>query len=151
MSRDLNNLSDYIPRSCWHDMYDGHNALQDIPLTSSLSLTFFCTSIPSTMFLFYHFTYVHGIGHIGHILMQLSYCSAFTLMLHNHIHNNGVISRRHAWSDWSFLYILELLMGHTWISYYYHHVKHYHVQGNGPEDLSSTTRHRRDSVLAFLA
>ncbi|KKY23691.1 putative acylamide-delta3desaturase [Phaeomoniella chlamydospora] len=36
------------------------------------------------------------------------------------------------------------LMGHTWNSYYYHHVKHHHVEGNGPNDLSSTIRLQRD-------
>ena len=41
-------------------------------------------------------------------------------------------------------------MGHTWDSYYYHHVKHHHVEGNGPADLSSTIRYQRDSLRHFL-
>lgn len=31
-----------------------------------------------------------------------------------------------------------------------HHVKHHHVEGNGPDDLSTTIRHQRDNVWHFL-
>lgn len=41
-------------------------------------------------------------------------------------------------------------MGHTWNTYYYHHVKHHHVEGNGPNDLSSTIRYQRDNIVHFL-
>ncbi|KIM73713.1 hypothetical protein PILCRDRAFT_828848 [Piloderma croceum F 1598] len=78
------------------------------------------------------------------------YCGAFTIMLHNHIHNNGVLSKRYAFFDFTVPYILEPLMGHTWDSYYYHHVKHHHCEGNGPDDLSSTIRYQRDSLLHLL-
>ena len=54
------------------------------------------------------------------------------------------------WLDFTFPYLTEPLMGHTWDSYYYHHVKHHHVEGNGPDDLSSTVRYQRDDVLHFL-
>lgn len=105
------------------------------------------TSVPSALILYNHFTWVHG---IFHVLMQLFYCGAFTLMLHNHIHNNGLLKKKYAWFDNTWPYILEPLMGHTWDSYYYHHVKHHHVEGNGPEDLSSTIRYQRDQPLEFL-
>lgn len=108
---------------------------------------YFATSAPSALFLYYRFTWVHG---ILHWLMQLSYCGSFTLMLHNHIHNNGLLRKRYAWFDLTWPYILEPLMGHTWDSYYYHHVKHHHVENNGPEDLSSTIRYQRDDVGDFL-
>ncbi|KAI7653019.1 acylamide-delta3(E)-desaturase, partial [Hortaea werneckii] len=55
-----------------------------------------------------------------------------------------------AWLDKAFPYVLEPLMGHTWDSYYYHHVKHHHVEGNGPGDLSSTIRYQRDDIGHFL-
>ena len=41
-------------------------------------------------------------------------------------------------------------MGHAWNSYYFHHVKHHHVEGNGPNDLSSTIRYQRDSCWHFF-
>ena len=105
------------------------------------------TSVPSAAFLYYRFTWVHA---IFHVLMQLSYCGSFTLMLHNHIHNNGLLKKDYAWFDLTWPYILEPLMGHTWDSYYYHHVKHHHVEGNGPDDLSSTIRYQRDEPSHFL-
>lgn len=110
-------------------------------------LLYFTTSVPSAIYLFYDFHYWHG---IAHVLMQVWYSGAFTLMMHNHIHNNGVLQKSYATFDWLFPYILEPLMGHTWDSYYYHHVKAHHVEGNGPDDLSTTIRYQRDSVLAFL-
>ena len=105
------------------------------------------TSVPSAAYLYYRFTWIHG---IFHCLLQLSYCGSFTLMLHNHIHNNGLLKKQYAWFDNTWPYVLEPLMGHTWDSYYYHHVKHHHVEGNGPDDLSSTIRYQRDELTHFL-
>lgn len=110
-------------------------------------IMYFATSVPSAIYLFYDFHYFHG---ILHVLMQVWYSGSFTLMMHNHIHNNGVLQKSYSSFDWTFPYILEPLMGHTWDSYYYHHVKAHHVEGNGPDDLSTTIRYQRDSVLAFL-
>lgn len=110
-------------------------------------LIYLSTSVPSAILLVYHFTWPHA---IFHWLMQAWYSSAFTLMLHNHIHNNGILAKKHAWFDHIWPYILEPLMGHTWDSYYYHHVKHHHVENNGPGDLSSTIRYQRDELLHFL-
>lgn len=108
---------------------------------------YLCTSVPSAAFLYYRFTWFQA---VLHVLMQLSYCGPFTLMLHNHIHNNGLLKKEYAWFDHTWPYVLEPLMGHTWDSYYYHHVKHHHVEGNGPEDLSSTIRYQRDELTHFL-
>ena len=110
-------------------------------------ILYLSTSLPSAAYLYYHFTWAHG---IFHCLLQLSYCGSFTLMLHNHIHNNGLLKKKYAWFDNTWPYLLEPLMGHTWDSYYYHHVKHHHVEGNGPEDLSSTIRYQRDELSHFL-
>ena len=65
--------------------------------------------------------------------------------MHQHIHMRGILHSRFRWLDHSFPYILDPLMGHTWNTYYYHHVKHHHVEGNGPQDLSSTIRYERDN------
>jgi hypothetical protein len=111
-------------------------------------LLYLSTSVPSAIFLFYRFNYFHA---ITHLVLTVWFTSSFTLLLHNHIHNNGVLSKKYSLFDFIFPYILEPLMGHTWDSYYYHHVKHHHVEGNGPDDLSSTLRYQRDSVIDFLA
>lgn len=110
-------------------------------------ILYFVTALPSAIYLFYDFHWVHG---FLHTLMIVWYSGSFTLMMHNHIHRNGVLSKPYAAFDWLFPYILEPLMGHTWDSYYYHHVKAHHVEGNGPDDLSTTIRYQRDSVRAFL-
>ena len=88
----------------------------------------FCITLPSAVYLFYNFTYWHGFLHVLHA----AWCMGpFTLMMHNHIHNRGILAKSWRWLDCSFPYILEPLLGHTWDSYYYHHVKHHHVEGNG--------------------
>ena len=110
-------------------------------------LLYLSTSVPSALYLFYNFTLLHG---IFHWLMTAWYSGPFTLMLHNHIHNNGFLSKYYAWFDKSFPYILEPLMGHTWDSYYHHHVKHHHNESNGPDDLSSTIRYQRDELIHLL-
>jgi len=107
----------------------------------------FTTSVPSAIFLYLHFSWPHA---ICHWVMQGLYCGPFTLLLHNHIHNNGVLVEKYALFDRAFPYILEPLMGHTWHSYYYHHLKCHHVEGNGPEDLSSTLQFQRDEIADFL-
>ena len=110
-------------------------------------LLYFTTSVPSALFLYYRFSWTHG---VLHLLMQGYYLGSFTLMLHNCIHQNGLMSSRYALFDRIWPYVLEPLMGHTWDSYYYHHVKHHHVESNGPDDLSSTIRYQRDELSHFL-
>ena len=117
----------------------------DVVMLNHLVL-YFCTSVPSALFLFYRFSWIHG---ILHFIMQLSYVGTYTLMMHQHIHMRGILSDRFALIDAVFPYITDPLMGHTWNSYFYHHVKHHHTEGNGPNDLSSTLRYERDNLLHF--
>lgn len=113
-------------------------------------LIYLFINVPSACLLFRDFTWIHGIVHAAFTV----WCAGpYTLMLHNHIHNDGVLSTRWPWSWldlYVFPYLTQPLMGHTWNSYYYHHVKHHHVEGNGPDDLSSTIRYQRDGVKDFL-
>ncbi|KAK3191163.1 hypothetical protein K4F52_002749 [Lecanicillium sp. MT-2017a] len=108
---------------------------------------YLATSIPSAVLLYRHFSYLHG---VGHVIMQFYYVGTYTLMMHQHIHQRGILSKKYAIIDKIFPYITDPLMGHTWNTYYYHHVKHHHVEGNGPEDLSTTIRYQRDSVVDLL-
>lgn len=117
----------------------------DVVMLTHLIL-YFCTSVPSAIYLFYNFTYLHG---VLHLVMQLWYCGAFTLMKHQHIHMNGVLAPQYWIFDTLFPYLLDPLHGHTWNSYYYHHIKHHHVEGNGADDLSTTMFYDRDSVFDF--
>ncbi|KAI1259025.1 fatty acid desaturase [Xylariaceae sp. FL1019] len=120
----------------------------DVVMVTHL-IMYFTTSLPSAMILFYRFSYIHG---IIHVIMQGWYIGAYTLLRHQHIHQRGVLAKR-SWMqifDQAFPYVLDPLMGHTWNSYFYHHVKHHHVEGNGPDDLSSTVRYQRDNIWHFL-
>lgn len=118
----------------------------DIVMLTHLIL-YFSTSVPSAVCLFMNFSWLHG---LAHWIMQAYYVGSYTLMKHQHIHMNGVLSEGYHWIDVLFPYIMDPLMGHTWNSYYYHHVKHHHVEGNGPDDLSSTVRYQRDDLFHFL-
>ncbi|KAI1379526.1 hypothetical protein F4677DRAFT_442503 [Hypoxylon crocopeplum] len=120
----------------------------DVVMVTHLIL-YFTTSIPSAIWLYYHFTYLHGIIHSA---MQFYYVGTYTLMMHQHIHGGGILRKQSLIRlfDVAFPYITDPLMGHTWNTYYYHHVKHHHVEGNGPDDLSSTIRYQRDNIWHFL-
>jgi hypothetical protein len=121
----------------------------DVVMLSHLIL-YFSTSVPSALLLYRHFTYTHA---VLHWLMQSYYVGTYTLMMHQHIHMGGILSKSNIFLrafDTVFPYITNPLMGHTWNSYYYHHIKHHHVESNGPDDLSSTIRYQRDSLPDFL-
>jgi hypothetical protein len=118
----------------------------DVVMVTHLIL-YFTTIVPSGALLYYRFSYLHG---VLHWLMQLFYCGAFTLMKHQHIHMNGVLTSKLYLIDTLFPYLLDPMHGHTWNSYFYHHIKHHHVEGNGGDDLSTTMYYDRDSIPDFL-
>lgn len=110
-------------------------------------LLYSSTILPSAIYMFYNFHWWHA---ILHGVMQGWCAGAYTLLRHQHIHAGGVLSKKYALVDELFPYVLDPLMGHTWNSYYFHHVKHHHVEGNGPNDLSSTVRFQRDDIWDFM-
>lgn len=136
-------------------------------------LLYLCTSLPSAIYLFSHFTPLHAFLHWAWTAYS---CGPFTLLMHNSIHNNGVLHPSYRWLDVIFPYLVCPLMGHTvslphvlslstmliqsralfsflppqWNSYYYHHTKMHHVEGNGPGDISSTLSYQRDSPSHLL-
>ncbi len=118
----------------------------DVIMLTHLIL-YFTTTVPSAALLFWRFSWPHA---LVHFVMQVWYMGAYNIMMHQHIHQRGVL-RKELWVvDYLFPYLLDPLMGHTWNSYFYHHVKHHHLEGNGPDDLSSTVRYQRDSLFHFL-
>ncbi|KAL5114482.1 hypothetical protein ACEQ8H_007625 [Pleosporales sp. CAS-2024a] len=118
----------------------------DVVMVTHL-LLYTCTILPSAICLFSHFRWWHA---VLHGVMQGWYAGAYTLLKHQHIHARGVLNKKYALVDELFPYVLDPLMGHTWNSYYFHHVKHHHVEGNGPDDISSTVRYQRDDVWHFI-
>lgn len=110
-------------------------------------LLHFTLLLPSAIYLYINFHWLHA---VAHTVFAVWNAGPFMLMLHNHIHNNGVLARPYRAFDYVFPYITGPLMGHTWDSYYYHHVKMHHVEGNGPKDLSTTIFYQRDEITEFL-
>jgi phosphoinositide-3-kinase regulatory subunit 4 len=81
--------------------------------------------------------------------MQAYYCGPFTLMMHNHIHNNGVLAK----SMRGLITPFRTYWNRSWVTHGIPTtiiVKHHHVEGNGPDDLSSTIRYQRDQLTIFL-
>lgn len=117
----------------------------DVVMITHLFL-YFSTTVPSALYLYHNFSWWHG---IAHCIMQGYYTGTYTLMKHQHIHMGGILAKPYAALDYLFPFVLDPLFGHTWNSYYFHHVKHHHVEGNGPNDISSTIRYQRDSPLDF--
>ncbi|KAJ3253789.1 hypothetical protein HK103_005276 [Boothiomyces macroporosus] len=103
----------------------------------------FAVVVPSTFLLLYRFNWVHA---ILHTVMMVVTIPPFILMLHCVSHKktskNGV-------ADFLIHYILCPFYGQTWSTFYYHHVKHHHIEDNGPEDLSSTIWYDRDNWMHF--
>lgn len=128
----------------WGKTVVRHDA--DVVMLTHL-IVYFTTSVPSALYLYCDFHWWHG---VLHWLMQTWYAGSYTLMMHQHIHQRGILMPQYKWFDRLFPYITDPLMGHTWNTYYIHHVKHHHVEGNGPGDLSSTIRYQRDNPLHFL-
>jgi hypothetical protein len=135
-----------LPYASWAKGFVRHET--DVIMLTHL-LLYLTTSVTSAIMLYRNFHLLHGILHFA---MQFYYMGPYTLMMHQHIHMGGVLAKTPLLGlvDKAFPYILDPLMGHTWNSYYYHHVKHHHVEGNGPSDLSSTIRYQRDDVFHFL-
>jgi hypothetical protein len=110
-------------------------------------LIYFGMSIPSAIWLHcYHFNWIHG---LLHWILHVWFAGTYTLMKHQYVHMNGVLAPKYRVFDRLFPYLVDPLVGHTWNSYYYHHVKHHHVEGNGPADLNSTMWYDRDSITDF--
>lgn len=101
--------------------------------------------IPSAFYLFYSFGYVHAILHVLAIVYLLG--ETFASMLHCTSHGSLFI---YEWMEYFIPVVIIPFMGQTWCTYYHHHVKHHHVEGNGHNDLSSTKGYQRDSFSDFL-
>lgn len=71
------------------------------------------------------------------------------LMLHNICHRSPWKRMCKKPMD-AYVSLLGLLFGLPPMIYYHHHIKMHHVEGNGPNDLSSTEKFKRDSFAQWL-
>ena len=135
-------ISTYIlqPYTIWASRVVRHRS--DVVFLTYI-LVLFAIGIPNIVLLFLHFSWFQAIFQWA---LVTYFVGPYSILLHNHIHGRGVMSKPWALVDVLFPYILGPMMGQTWNSFYYHH-KHHHVEENGPEDLSSTLRYQRDSAF----
>ena len=83
-------------------------------------------------------------------LLFLAFVDRYILMLHC-ISHRACFRPRFRWLNRWVVWGLGPLCGETPETYYVHHVGMHHVEGNMPDDLSSTMRFRRDRLSHFLA
>ena len=99
--------------------------------------------IPSAAWLLVDFAYWRA---LVHIVLVLQFAGLFTSILHNSSHKKMY---KVDWLNHVIPIVVGPFLGQTRNTYYYHHVKHHHVEDNGPNDLSSTLRFQRDNFFHF--
>jgi hypothetical protein len=154
-----------------------HPLLVDVRNESFVLYTLLMTVsvLSSAAALLAQFSWWRGIVHVG---LVVHFAATYVAILHNSSHKPtyGKVRARPVrghrrtfflpsvwvrltpvwwpWQAYALLegvipYLLAPFMGHTWNTYYYHHVKHHHVEDNGPNDLSCTLRYQRDHFGHF--
>jgi len=96
------------------------------------------------------FNVVHAALHL--FLVMVVYAETYMAMLH--VSSHRVLYRGTGARVWCLNaiipYVLSLGFGQTWETYFFHHIKHHHIEDNGPSDLSSTAPYQRDSFSHFM-
>ncbi len=111
-----------------------------------LSLKVVAILVPSIVLLFWKFSWPLALAFWA---VQLAWLSpSVILMLHNTMHRP--FFKRHPFLTRAHPYVMSGLFGIP-TGYMEHHVAMHHVENNLPDDLSSTMRFQRDSVLHFLS
>ena len=82
-------------------------------------------------------------------LVFLGFLDRYMLMLHNTSHRK-LFKRGHVVLDKWIPWLLGVFCGQTPDTYYIHHITMHHSEGNLPNDLSSTMKYQRDSLLHWL-
>ena len=73
----------------------------------------------------------------------------FILMLHNTSHRTLFKKEYDGWNKY-IPWVNGIFVGQSPETYFVHHMAMHHIEGNLPDDLSSTMKYRRDSFLHFL-
>jgi Fatty acid desaturase len=125
------------------------NDERDLPFVR-LSLKLLLLNIPLAVFLYRPGVYRWWLALAYFIFNSLVLLGPFVLMLHNTSHR-PLFKRRfralNAFIPWA----LGPFFGETPDSYFAHHVGMHHAENNLADNLSSTLRFRRDSILHFTA
>lgn len=124
------------------------NDARDLPFVR-LSFKLLCINVPLAVLL-----YLPGVWHWWlavpyFVLNSLVFLGPFILMLHNTSHRT-LFKRRYRLLNLLIPWALGPFFGETPDSYFAHHVGMHHAENNLVDDLSSTLRFRRDSLMDFL-
>ncbi len=82
-------------------------------------------------------------------ISQFYFKGSFGLMLHCFCHRS-MWKSEWQWMQKYILWFLSPFFGHLGESYHSHHIGMHHIEGNMPEDSSSTMGYQRDSVKDFI-
>ena len=123
------------------------NDQRDMPfIRLSLKITFII--IPAAVFLFV-IPGLHWVWYAAYLLLLIFFLGPYVLMLHNICHRK-LFKKKYRYLNHYIPWALGIFFGQTPETYFYHHVAMHHPENNQPEDLSSTMKYERDSIVAFL-
>jgi fatty acid desaturase len=92
------------------------------------------------------FRWWHGAAHLFVVLFV--FLDRYILMVHN-ISHAPAFAKGFRWIAEYIDWVVGPLHGHTPRTYFAHHIGMHHLEGNAPEDASSTERFQRDSIFHF--
>ena len=87
---------------------------------------------------------------LPYMAMLIFFLGPHLLMLHNICHRNPWKKEVKTAMN-SIVSLLGLLYGLPMLIYYHHHIKMHHYEENGPKDLSSTEKFKRNSFFYWMA
>lgn len=138
----------YYPRLPGLDRLAGHVLLDErnypfLQLILQISLTL----VPAAIALYLvPFRWWYGAIYLAVVL--LVFLDRFILMVHN-VSHIPTFTKPFKWIITYINWVISPLFGHTPNTYFAHHVGMHHLEGNAPEDTSSTERFQRDSIIDF--
>ena len=123
------------------------NDERDLPFVR-LIVTLTAIMLPSAIYLSWpgRFRWWLAVPYLAAVLWFLG---PFILMLHNTSHRK-LFTKRFGWLNAYIPWVLGPLFGQSPETYHAHHVGMHHHENNLEDDLSSTMRFQRDSIIDFL-
>jgi fatty acid desaturase len=123
------------------------NDRRDLPFLRLMALTS-ALVIPTGLVLFVPGQFRWWLAAV-HLALVIYFMGPFVLMLHNTSHRR-LFRRPWGWMNQYIPWVLGPFFGESPETYFAHHVGMHHPENNLADDLSSTMRYQRDSVVDFL-
>jgi hypothetical protein len=120
---------------------------RDVPFLKLMALTS-ASVIPTGLALFVPGPFRWWLA-VVHLAIVIYFMGPFVLMLHNTSHRR-LFKRPWSWMNQYIPWVLGPFFGETPETYFAHHVGMHHPENNLDDDISSTMRYQRDSVVDFL-